>query len=129
MDIAAGACLGTYDGRRLSPAQLLREEWDHNITYLFSLTNGKTIDGGRGGNATRHINHSCEPNCEAAEENSARGRLVVKIYALVAMQAGEEVFIDYGLIIDDTDSPAAYPCFCGAPRCRGTMVATAASTG
>jgi SET domain-containing protein len=124
-DLPAGALLGTYDGRRFTPEQLLERDWDHQVTYLFSMSNGNTIDGGRGGNATRHINHSCLPNCEAAEEFGARGRLVVRIYTLVPLRAGEEAFLDYGLIIDEADSPADYPCCCGAPGCRGTMVATA----
>lgn len=123
-DLPAGALLGTYDGRRFTPEQLLAREWDSRLTYLFSMSNGCTIDGGRGGNATRHINHSCLPNCEAAEERGVRGRLVVRIYTLVPLRAGEEAFLDYGLIIDETESPDAYPCFCGAPGCRGTMVAT-----
>jgi hypothetical protein len=50
---------------------------------------------------------------------------VVRIYTLAALRAGEEAFLDYGLIIDETDSPNDYPCYCGAPGCRGTMVALA----
>jgi SET domain-containing protein len=123
-DVAAGTLLGTYDGRRLTPSQLLAEDRDHQVTYLFSLSNGNTIDGARGGNATRHINHSCLPNCEAAEEFGPRGRLIVRIYALASLHAGDEAFLDYGLIIDPADSPADYPCHCGALGCRGTMVAT-----
>ncbi len=44
---------------------------------------------------------------------------------MVALRAGEEAFLDYGLVIDESDSPADYPCFCGTAGCRGTMVATA----
>jgi len=123
-DLPAGALLGTYDGRRYTPERLAAKHWDNQVTYLFSMSNGNTIDGGRGGNATRHINHSCLPNCEAAEEYGPRGRLAVRIYTLVELRAGEEAFLDYGLIIDETDSPTDYPCHCGAPGCRGTMVAT-----
>jgi SET domain-containing protein len=35
------------------------------VTYLFALSDGATIDGSDGGNATRYINHSCRPNCVA----------------------------------------------------------------
>jgi SET domain-containing protein len=87
------------------------------------LSNGDTIDGSRGGNATRHINHSCAPNCEAVEEFDAKGRLVLRIYALRSLRAGEEVFLDYGLIVDESCKASDYPCFCGAPLCRGSMVA------
>jgi hypothetical protein len=50
---------------------------------------------------------------------------VVRIYTLVPLRAGEEAFLDYGLIIDEADSTADDPCQCGALGCRGTMVATA----
>jgi SET domain-containing protein len=115
--------IGFYSGRRYTPAQLARERWDDGLTYLFSLSNGETIDGAQGGNATRHINHSCAPNCEAVEERNAKGRLVLKIYTLAAVQEGDEAFIDYGLIVDESFQAADYPCYCAAPGCRGTLVA------
>lgn len=122
-DIAADTLIGTYAGRRFTPDQLMRQTWDSQVTYLFSLSNGQTIDGARGGNATRHINHACRPNCQAVEESGDDGRLRVKIYALEAIRRGDELFLDYGLIIDESERPSDYPCRCGAPECRGTMVA------
>ncbi|MEJ8859600.1 SET domain-containing protein-lysine N-methyltransferase [Variovorax robiniae] len=122
-DLPTATLLGTYQGRRFSEAQLMRRHWDDGLTYLFSLSNGDTIDGSQGGNATRHINHSCEPNCEAAEEVDARGRLVLRIYALRPLLAGEELFLDYGLIVDESFTASDYQCFCRAPSCRGSMVA------
>ena len=38
-------------------------------TYLFTLTQRTVVDGGAGGNASRLINHSCDPNCEAVIED------------------------------------------------------------
>jgi hypothetical protein len=35
-----------------------------------------TIDGRRGGKATRHINHSCLPNCGVTEEYWAAAGIV-----------------------------------------------------
>lgn len=119
----ARSFVGIYSGRRYTPAQLARERWDDGLTYLFSLSNGDTIDGAQGGNATRHINHACAPNCEAVEERNASGRLVLKIYTLTAVQPGEEAFIDYGLIIDESSKLSDFPCSCSAPSCRGTLVA------
>jgi len=60
------------------------------------------------------INHSCDPNCEADE---IKGR--VWIIAARDIAAGEELTYDYNLYDGDLDDPA--PCFCGAPKCRGSM--------
>ena len=46
--------------------------------------------------------------------------------ALRNIAAGEELFYDYGLIIDERYTPklkAEYPCWCGADGCRGTLLA------
>jgi hypothetical protein len=79
------------------------------------------IDAKHGGNSSRWINHSCKPNCEADEEG---GRVFIK--ALRNIKAGEELFYDYGLIIDAPYTKkllAEYPCWCGAKNCRGTLLA------
>jgi hypothetical protein len=83
------------------------------------------IDGGVQGNSARWINHSCEPNCEATQEGER-----VFIHALRDIAAGEELFYDYGLVIDEPITPqlrADYPCWCGHATCRGTLLAQAPS--
>jgi hypothetical protein len=78
------------------------------------------IDALHGGNSSRWINHSCDPNCEADEENE---RVFIK--ALRNIKAGEELNYDYGLIIDEPYTKkllAEYPCWCGAKNCRGTLL-------
>jgi len=50
----------------------------------------------------------------------------VFIEALRDIRAGEELSYDYGLIIDERITPTLkkqYRCLCGAPDCRGTMLA------
>ena len=59
-------------------------------------TSDRVIDAKHGGNSSRWINHSCDPNCEADEEE---GRIFIK--ALRNIRAGEELNYDYGLIIDE----------------------------
>jgi uncharacterized protein len=71
-DLPVGALVGSYDGRRLTPEQILAKDWDYQVV-LFSISNGNTTDRGRRGNKTRHINRSCLPNCEAAEEHALVG--------------------------------------------------------
>ncbi len=123
--LPAGAFLGLYEGRRYTPAQVAAKTWDDSLTYLFKLSNDETIDGAKGGNATRHLNHSCTPNCEAIEDYDEAGRMVLRFETLVEVDAGEELFIDYGLIADSESSSADYRCHCGSAQCRGTMLAPA----
>jgi SET domain-containing protein len=51
----------------------------------------------------------------------------VFIEAAVDIQQGEELFISYGLAVDDPqdeETRSQYVCRCGSPACRGTMLAT-----
>jgi SET domain-containing protein len=92
-----------------------------NFTYFFSLNDGRVIDGGRGGNDARFINHSCEPNCEALEHEDGR----VFIYALHDIPRGEELRYDYALVYEERHTAAvrrAFACHCGAPTCSGSML-------
>ncbi len=94
---------------------------DPNHTFYFHVNEDKVIDAQYGGNSSRWINHSCDPNCEADEEND---RIFIK--ALRNIKAGEELNYDYGLIIDEPYTKklkAEYPCWCGAKSCRGTLLA------
>lgn len=118
--------LGLYEGRRYSPAEIADNDWDDRLTYLFSLSNDETIDGAEGGNATRHLNHACDPNCEAFEEYDEAGLLILKVRTIAPVNAGDELFIDYRLVADDHSSPLEYPCRCGSANCRGTMLAAPA---
>lgn len=120
-EVPAGQVVGVYEGRRI-PADA-QEEWDSGLTYLFRLSDGTLIDGRDGGNATRHINHSCEPNCAAYEvERPDDGQLMIVIETTRTIAAGEELYLDYALEVDDTDA-SCFSCACGASRCRGSMVA------
>ncbi|WP_336297782.1 SET domain-containing protein [Paucibacter sp. XJ19-41] len=68
------------------------------------------------------MNHSCEPNCEADETDD--GRVFIK--ALRDLLPGEELFYDYGLVIDERYTPKLkkeFACYCGSADCRGTMLA------
>lgn len=123
--IPAGECIIEYLGERISWKEADRraehKEGPPNHTFLFSLANRKVIDGGSGGNDARWINHGCEPNCQAQEEN---GR--VFIYALRDIARGEELNYDYALQLEGRHTPAvkrAYECRCQAPGCRQTMLA------
>jgi len=117
-----GSTVGHYDGRRYTARQIAKVAWNEKLTYLFGLSDGSTIDGGEGGNATRHLNHACAPNCAAQEEDAAGGLLAVRIVTTRRVRAGDELFIDYCLTADASAAPEDYACRCGAPTCRGTML-------
>jgi SET domain-containing protein len=123
--IPAGTRIVEYKGERISTEEADRREAakpaDCFHTFFFSLEDGQIIDGGVRGSDARWINHSCAPNCEAQEDE---GR--VFIYALRDIRRGEELNYDYGLILEQRHTPAikrAYGCRCGAPECRGTLLA------
>ena len=123
--IAAGERVIEYTGERIGWKEALRrhphDPSDPHHTFYFSLDSGKVIDAGVDGNAARWINHACKPNCEADETD---GR--VFIHALRDLAPGEELFYDYGLVLDGRQTKKIkrqYACRCGAKRCRGTMLA------
>ena len=123
--IAAGERIIEYRGERITWDEATRRAEERggpvNHTFYFSLADGNVIDGGRRGNDARWINHACEPNCEAYEDD---GR--VYIHALRDIDAGEELNYNYALIYDERHTPALkrlFACRCGAPSCSGTMLA------
>ena len=120
--LPAGHRVGVYEGRRYSARQASKRDWSDTLTYVFGLSNGSLIDGSEGGNATRHLNHSCTPNCVAYEESGPKRRKIIVIYTLHAIDAGQELFIDYSLNVDGDADADAFRCACGSTDCRGTMV-------
>ena len=124
-DLAEGETIIEYVGEVISWREALRrhphDPKDPNHTFYFHIDDKHVIDGKAGGNSSRWINHACKPNCEADEDG---GRVFIK--ALKNIKAGEELFYDYGLIIDAKYTKkllAEYPCWCGAKKCRGTLLA------
>lgn len=123
--IAAGVKLFEYTGEVITWAEALRRhphdpsQPDH--TFYFHIDDQHVIDGAHGGNASRYINHSCDPNCEADEVG---GRVFIR--SLRPIAPGEELCFDYGLVLDGRHTAKVkkqFACWCGAPRCRGTMLA------
>jgi SET domain-containing protein len=124
--IAAGDCIIEYLGERIEWEEATRRAevsgTPLNHTFFFSLADGRVIDGGDNGNEARFINHACEGNCEALEDEEGR----VFIYALGDIEEGEELVYNYALIYEERHTPAvkkAFACHCGSPNCSGTMLA------
>ena len=123
--IKKGETIGEYTGERITEKEADRrypfEGDERHHTFLFRLENGKIIDALHGGHPVRFINHSCDPNCEALEEDDR-----IFISALKDIPKGKELAYDYNFILDERHTPKAkaqYPCYCGSKKCRGTILA------
>lgn len=121
-----------YRGRLLTHAQAdasFNDNVDSGHTFLFTLNDHYVIDAGAGGNSARWINHSCDPNCQAAilespHGNPARDRIVIQ--TIRPVQAGEELTYHYGIKLAVPHSKRLkriWACHCGARNCTGTLLA------
>ena len=124
--IKKGTRIIEYTGERISNAEADRrydeDKMTHHHTFLFTLNRRTVVDAAVGGNEARFINHSCAPNCEAVIVDSRR----IYIEALRDIPVGEELVYDYQYERTDDHSEADerfYACTCGAPNCRGTILA------
>ena len=123
--IHRGARIIEYTGARIPADRLLKLVGNGKPSrfYTFRLNETIVIDGERGGNASRFINHSCEPNCEAYCFDDR-----IYIYAMIDIARGQELTFDYKLAPPPRRRPKngsnEYACFCGAAKCRGTMQRT-----
>jgi len=122
--IPAGTRLIEYAGARITAAEADERYPEapggHQYTLLFAIDDDVVIDAAVGGNDSRFINHSCGPNCDAVVDD---GRIWIE--TLRDIEPGEELGYDYKFTLEERHTPAAkrrYPCHCGAPQCRGTML-------
>ena len=122
--IRAGQRLVEYTGEHISPDEgdrrYVEDGMHRHHTFLFTLDDETVIDGNRGGNESRFINHSCDPNCEAVIEDDR-----IFIYAKKNIQPGTELTYDYQYERHedhDESTERFYVCRCGSPKCRGTIL-------
>ena len=124
--IRKGARLMEYKGERITWEEAERRYPKDPVpyhTFLFEVGDGAyCLDGVRRGSPAKWINHACKPNCEAEEDEDER----VFIVARRDIAEGEELTYDYNLTFEERISKAEqkrrYPCWCGAKKCRGTML-------
>jgi len=99
-DIGEGETIIEYVGEIITWAEAQarhpHDPKDPNHTFYFHIDEKHVIDAKVGGNSSRWINHSCDGNCEADEVD---GRVFIK--ALRDIAPGEELFYDYGLMLDE----------------------------
>jgi len=84
-DIAEGETIIEYVGEVISWTEAQRrhphDPKDPNHTFYFHIDEDHVIDALYGGNSSRWINHSCDANCEADEED---GRVFIKALRNIA---------------------------------------------
>jgi len=119
--IPEGTRIIEYTGQRVSwEAAPDDENAPHTINI--GLENVEVINPEIGGNDARWINHCCDPSGQAIEEDNR-----IFIYAMRDIEAGDELFYDYAMEIDEPiteGSKRKFACHCGASNCRGTMLAS-----
>jgi SET domain-containing protein len=122
--IPADTRIVEYRGERITSAEAERRYPDDfsaaHHTFLFAVDDDTMIDAAYGGNLARWINHSCDPNCEVVEED---GRLYIE--SIRDIEPGEELAYDYNYILPQRHTAKMkrrFPCHCGAPSCRGTIL-------
>ncbi len=123
--IRKGTRLIEYRGERIPQGEADERYEDdenslHHHTFLFSIDERTVIDARVQGNNARWINHSCDPNCEAIEEE---GRIWIE--AIKSIAPGQELFYNYQLDRDGRFEKrfwTLYECRCGAPKCRKIML-------
>jgi len=115
--IRKGQRVVEYIGERIHPSEETNRYDDESMsrhhTFLFAVNETVTIDAGR-------IDHSCDPNCEAVNDD---GRIF--IFAIKNIQPGGELAYDYAYEHDGAVTKKlleVYPCYCGTEKCRGTIL-------
>lgn len=124
--MARGARIIEYTGERITHQEAAEryddDRMERHHTFLFTVDETTVIDAAQEGNEARFINHACDPNCEAVNED---GRIFIE--AIRDIAPGEELTYDYNL---EREGPyraswkRIYVCRCGAPSCRGTLLAS-----
>ena len=125
--IAKGARIIEYLGECIdeheSDVRYPDDEMGRHHTFLFSIGDGtRVLDAGPLEWPAKFINHSCDPNCEAIEEEDGR----VFISALKNIADGVELSYDYAYerTTEHTEADEKlYVCRCASPKCRGTIMA------
>lgn len=122
--IRKGQFIIEYVGERIGPDQEAKrypeDLMDRHHTFLFSVDDSTSIDAAIGGNDSRFINHSCDPNLEALDDG---GRIF--IYARKSIRKGEELTYDYSFGTSGRLTRKLmefYGCRCGTAKCRGTIL-------
>jgi SET domain-containing protein len=123
--IPKGTRIFEYTGEKVLKSNLVNDLANGltSMIYVMNLNDIMAIDGERGGNDARFINHSCDPNCEVLYFDKTP-----YIYASEEIITGTELSFDYKLGFDTNvnlspeEQKNLFPCHCGTANCRGTLL-------
>jgi SET domain-containing protein len=104
--------IGEIRGESVSVAEARIRATRSERIMIVEVSQRKAIDFSRSTDPMRYTNHSCRPNARLCIR---QGR--VEFYALRAIEAGEEITVDYG----ETHHEGRLACRCGVPGCRGAL--------
>ncbi len=90
------------------------EKTKDGSVYIFELSEELFIDGKVDYNDAKYINHSCETNAEAVQEDNQ-----IFFYATKDIQEGEEILFNYGYALEHF---LDHKCKCGSKNCCGYIV-------
>lgn len=113
--IRKGTRLIEYVGPRISKRESARQ-CELGNTFIFSLNKREDLDGSVPWNMARFLNHSCDPNAEAEQDEDDR----IFLLAARTIAPGEEITFNYGY---DFSEYRDNPCECGAENCLGFITA------
>lgn len=122
-DIPKATRIIEYVGEKITKKESEKRclEWEKKarkrgagLVYIFDLDKHFDLDGNVPGNPAKYINHSCEENCEAIDED---GRIY--IYSKRKIKKGDELSFDYGYELEHFMD---HPCLCGSEKCVGYIV-------
>ena len=105
------------EGDKRADQQINKSKKNKNngMVYVFELTQRYDIDGEVSHNHARHINHSCNPNCEVEINNNQ-----IWISAIKNIKKDAELSYNYGYSYD-TDY-VDHVCMCGSYKCVGYIL-------
>nr|CAD1825032.1 unnamed protein product [Ananas comosus var. bracteatus] len=110
-----------YIGEVIDDATCEQRLWDMKFRgdqkfYMCEISKDFTIDATFKGNASRFLNHSCNPNCKL-EKWQVDGETRVGIFASRSIEVGEPLTYDYRFVLFGS----TVKCCCGASNCQGYL--------
>ncbi|SCM23999.1 SET domain protein, putative [Plasmodium berghei] len=111
--------IGEYIRNIISDKRETYYEKIESSCYMFRLNENIIIDATKWGNASRFINHSCEPNCFCKIVSCDQNLKHIVIFAKKDILPHEEITYDYQFGVESEGEKLI--CLCGSNTCLGRM--------
>ncbi|KAK3437813.1 hypothetical protein EUGRSUZ_C01233 [Eucalyptus grandis] len=119
--INKGEFIIEYIGEVIDDALCEKRLWDMKFRgmknfYMCEVRKDFTIDATFKGNASRFLNHGCDPNC-FLEKWQVEGETRVGVFAARSIKVGEPLTYDYRFVQFGPE----VECCCGSQNCQGYL--------